>query len=309
MAPGKASPRWHAILMVLTATLIWGGANTMNKMALDHGSPSAVLLTQLTASVIFLAVVAIISRLTWKDLKGALPIWWTGILEPGLTYIFGITGLETSNASVASIILSSEAALVVIIVAVLGYERPSTKFWFLSFLSLFGVSLVVVGGIEFQSGGSWLGAFLIFLATLSASLYAVFSAELIGTKSPLAVVVVQQAVSLLVVVGYSIVAHSRDQLGCILCFSAESYALISLSGILQYAIGFLLFVTSLKILSAAVASAYLNAIPLFGLVIAALVLGERMSPLQWVGSLIAIAALIMISFLRNEGISDEPEAK
>jgi drug/metabolite transporter (DMT)-like permease len=284
--------RYWAVVLALGAALIWGAANTMNKLALTYCSPTQTLIIQLGASVAFLLIVCILFKVGLGQLIKALPLWWTGLLEPGLTYLFGVTGLETSNASVASVILSLEAAFVVVIVTILGFEKASLKFWMLSALSLVGALLVVLGQDTHPGqDGSLRGAMLIFAATLCASLYAVFSARFLGSKNPVAVVTVQQGTALCFIAGYAVLANSKAQL---ICWPEHELSLIAASGVLQFAIAFLMFITSIKILGAAAGSVYLNAVPIIGLAFGYLFLQENLTQLQWAGGLIAISALYFI---------------
>jgi probable blue pigment (indigoidine) exporter len=67
------------------------------------------------------------------------------------------------------------------------------------------------------------------------------------------------------------------------------------SGILSYGLGFLMFLTGLRLVPASYAGAFLPLIPVFG-VAAGYLVGERLDPRQWVGALVIVAATAAIAW-------------
>src|SRR4051794_36801165 len=65
------------------------------------------------------------------------------------------------------------------------------------------------------------------------------------------------------------------------------------SGVLYYGLGFLMFLTGLRLVTASYAGAFLPLIPVFG-VAAGYLVGERLDPRQWVGALVIVAATAAI---------------
>ena len=71
----------------------------------------------------------------------------------------------------------------------------------------------------------------------------------------------------------------------------------------QYACAFWLYLWALKGLRADEAGLYLSLTPVFGLVVAIPVLGERLTAMQWMGTLVIIGTIMVLTRLR-----DEPQA-
>ena len=67
------------------------------------------------------------------------------------------------------------------------------------------------------------------------------------------------------------------------------------SGIIQYALAFWLYLIALQKLSASIASFYLTLIPLFGVGGAYVILGEQLTFWQWIGALCILAAVVLLS--------------
>jgi drug/metabolite transporter (DMT)-like permease len=81
---------------------------------------------------------------------------------------------------------------------------------------------------------------------------------------------------------------------------AYGWVLAAASGIVQYACAFWLYLWALKGLSASVAGLFLNLIPVFGLLIAIPVLGDRLSAMQWVGGALIIGSVVVLTWLKAE---------
>ena len=67
-----------------------------------------------------------------------------------------------------------------------------------------------------------------------------------------------------------------------------------MSGVLYYGLGFWFYLTGLRLVPASYAAAFLPLIPLFGLAGGYLV-GERLSPVQWVGTALVVTATLAIA--------------
>ena len=66
--------------------------------------------------------------------------------------------------------------------------------------------------------------------------------------------------------------------------SSDLLAAAAISGLLYYAAAYWLYITALRSVPAAVAGSYFNVIPVFGVGLAYMFLGETLTPVQWVGA-------------------------
>jgi drug/metabolite transporter (DMT)-like permease len=82
--------------------------------------------------------------------------------------------------------------------------------------------------------------------------------------------------------------------------SAQLWALAVLSGILHYALAFLLYLIALQSVPASHAAFYIALIPVFGVASAIVLLGEQPSVAQWVGAVLVIASSYCASRLKSQ---------
>lgn len=277
------------------AAFCWGSATVMSKHALGSVSPVSLLALQLLASTAFLWIVILLMRIRIPRFKEVMPIAILGLLEPGLAYLLGLIGLTEVGAGSATLIFASEAIMIVIVSAILFRQFPSTLFMFLSILAFSG--LVIALGL-WKSGAEQngiLGTILVFLATLSAAVYVVLSGRIADTQHPIIAVGAQQSVALaavLVLLPFEIFGANT---GVRMPKNLDTWLVVITSGIIQYGIAFSLYMYALSKIPVNMAGSFLNLIPVFGLSIAFLALGETLSVIQWAGASITILALIAIS--------------
>ncbi|NJN87837.1 MAG: DMT family transporter [Leptolyngbyaceae cyanobacterium SL_7_1] len=292
----------NSIIIALSYAFCWGVGITLTKIALTEISPTTLLTIQVLASVIFLSIASY-----WSDRQ--IPFSWNrlrqgiaGVFEPGLAYIIGIFGVEMTTASNATLIGSSEVMLTILFAAVVLNEPLTRTKLLLASISVVGIVLLMLNNAEGGGQSSLTGDLLVLLGTLFAVCYVLVSKKQISTIQPLPLVASQQLVGLIVTV---------------FCFSALSLlnsnyevsaANISLpfwllaigSGVMQYAIAFLLYLIALRTVQASDAAFYVALIPVFGVASAIVLIGEQPSLLQWIGAALIIGSSYAANqFCRN----------
>ncbi|MFA5951950.1 MAG: DMT family transporter [Hyphomicrobium sp.] len=288
------------------AALCWGAATVMSKAALDDVSPVTLLALQLAASVTLLWTVVWWQRLPMGEWSAIWRYARLGLLEPGLTYCLGLVGLSDMTAGGATLIQSSEAIMIVIVSAILFKDRPTRSFVVVLIFALFGLALALgVFSSEVTTGNGVLGISLLYTATATAAVYVVLSSRLAAHTNPILIVAWQQTVALI----FAIILLPVELLspnGLIVPDSYSTWAVVIISGVVQYGIAFSLYMLALSAISANVAGTFLNLIPVFGLLIAFLALGEKLSVLQVAGAIVTSAAIIVLHrFGTKEG---DPES-
>ena len=306
MTPGKtfsAGP-----VLATLAALCWGAATVMSKSALDSFPPIFLLVLQLIASVVFLWVYIVIRnvvrnapmpKLAFADVAKFASL---GFLEPGLAYLLGLIGLSVTGASNAVLIQATEAIMIIAVSAVLFRERPKIQFVAFSLVAVGGL-LIALGIVSPGGGiigsGNFSGDALIFAGTLAAAFYVVISGRFASKIDPVYIVAWQQTVAL----GFALLLLPIEWMLYPQTWAATTMAAIPrgawvlafLSGIVQYALAFSLYITALKTISANYAGSFLNLVPLFGLVGAFLFLHETLSLPQLAGAAVTILAVTYIN--------------
>jgi drug/metabolite transporter (DMT)-like permease len=294
----QADMRTGAVAAVFAA-LCWGLATVMSKAALAAVSPVLLLVLQLGASVAILWSIVWVCRIPLVNVSQISRFAWLGLLEPGLAYLLGLIGLTDMNAGVATLIQSTEAIMIVIVSAILLRQRPTGRFLWLSILALFG--LLAALGLSDRNGPTGNGAFgsvLMICGTATAAIYVVLSSRIAMECNAIVIVAWQQSMALIL----ALLALPFESLygpqGLAPPATGELWLTVILSGIIQYALAFSLYMWALKSIAANTAGCFLNLTPVFGLVGGSIFLRESFSILQVAGALTTIASVIAIS--RNE---------
>jgi drug/metabolite transporter (DMT)-like permease len=295
----KSPARAICVMAALLATVCWGAGMTLTKLALASFEPSLLLVIQLLSSIAFLVCMAPVLQVQWPTLKSLSRIWWFGILEPGLAYFLGLEGLQRISAAEAVVLSSTESLFIVLLAWWWARQRPRGVV--LALAAIGGLGAVLVAGSHLDVNGlapSFLGDALLMGGVLSAAAYVVLSSRVSAVTEPLSALMAQQGVAVLFAVGMYVIFGQRAL--SVPHVAASGWGWAVTSGIVQYACAFWLYLWALKGLSASVAGLFLNLIPVFGLLIALPVLGDRLSAMQWMGAMLIIGSVVVLTWVREE---------
>lgn len=275
------------------ASFCWGSATVMSKHALNEVSPVVLLFLQLSASTIFLWLIILLMRIKVPRLMVLAPIAVLGLLEPGLAYLLGLIGLTDVGAGAATLIQASEAIMIVILSALVFRQIPTARFAILSIIAFTGIIIALgLWNNDTEQNGIF-GVSLVFLATASAAIYVVLSGRIAANHHPIVAVSAQQSVALVAVLLILPVEVLSE--GVSIPEGLETWLVVIVSGIIQYGIAFSLYMYALSKIPANLAGSFLNLIPVFGLSIAFVTLGETLSLIQLAGAAITVLSLTLIN--------------
>ena len=270
-APGltpKLRPRsdLKASLALLGSAACWGLAAVMSRDLLSGMTAPTLLVIQLTASVATLLAMAR-AQPPWRFRSRAFAKASSfGVLEPGLTFALALAGLSLTTAGSATIIGAAEPLLIVAMSWILFRQVPSRRLLVCIGVAVIGLALVSSEAWTGSAGSSLTGNLLVFLGTTFAALYVVLSSRVAADFPAATLAAAQQAVGLVfaILVFGVLQALGLDQQDWhILTLPQVGYA--ALSGIVQYALAFWLYLIGLKSVSANAAGLWLALVPLFGL--------------------------------------------
>jgi drug/metabolite transporter (DMT)-like permease len=287
------------VAAAIGATICWGAGVSLTKLALVHFEPSLLLVVQLLASIAFLGLVLLVSGVRPKSWPQLLRSSGLGFLEPGLAYFLSLEGLNRISAAEAVVLSSTESIMVVLLAWLLAIERPRGLVLLLAVVGAAGAMLVAGSHLYFPGGTlSLWGDLLVLGGVLSAAVYVVLSARMAAVTDPIPALIGQQVVAVL----FATVMHLA--LGgagsSIASVPANGWLLAATSGVVQYACAFWLYLWALKGLRADEAGMYLSLIPVFGLMIAIPVLHEQLTAMQWIGTLVIIGTIVVMTRLRDD---------
>lgn len=296
------APLALAVGLAVLSAACWGCGTVMSRALLAHLAPLTLLVVQLGASVTVLALALTAQRhgrrFTWDDLRAGMP----GLFEPGLAYLLGVIGLSLTSASRASLLSATEPLFVIGLAWAVLREQMHWRVVSLVGVAVLGVGLVSATGAEALAAGTLQGDVLVLLGTAAAALYVVLTRRLLRDRAPLPLTLAQQLVGLVGVVavwlGAVVAQHPVAALPAVGLVTLLGAAL---SGVVQYALAFWLYLHALQRLPATIAASFLTLTPLFGVAGAAMVLGERLTLIQWLGALCILGPITVLVFAKPAG--------
>ena len=277
--------------LLIGACAFWGAGTVLNKSLLTTLTPETLLFLQLapSAAVLWLATLSNGARL--PGAPAIVPIAMLGVLNPGIAYTLSLIGLSRVSASVTTLLWASEPLMILLLAAAFLREPVSWRLLAVMAIGAAGVAFVADLPHGFQTAGNdSIGVLLLLSAVLCCAFYTVFSRGLSGSADPLSIVTIQQTAGL----GWSVAMLSAGtRYGAwteITKIALPQLATAALAGLMYYAAAYWLYLAALRHVPAAVAGAYFNVIPVFGVGFAIAFLGEKLAAIQWVG-----VAAIMLS--------------
>jgi drug/metabolite transporter (DMT)-like permease len=281
------------IRLVLT-TFFWGGTFVAARLAVKETAPFYAASSRFAvATAILLALVA------WQSLKERKPfprpanLAETAILASlGLSGIFCynaffFTGLQYTGAANGSLIVAINPILTSVLSAMWLKEhiRPLQILGLL--ISLCGVCVIVTrGNLEIISSLSFNHGDLLMLgAPLSWAIYSILGKRAMSLFSPLVATTYAALFGTLFLLPVAFWEQSR-------AIAPYSFSLTGWLAILQLAllgtvIGFVWWYQAIQRIGASRAAIFVNLVPFFGALLAALLLGERLGwPQLWGGAMV-----------------------
>jgi drug/metabolite transporter (DMT)-like permease len=300
--PARAPAR-VAVVALVAAAACWGLGTVVSKQVVDDVAPLTLLPIQLAASSLLLLVVATMRREPIVLTPPVRKLAGLGVLNPGAAYALGLVGLTTITASMYVLLWATEPVVILVLATLVLRERISLRLAVLVSVAVGGVLLVV-----YQPGvsGDMVGILLTITSVGFCGLYTVLTRRLLLDDASLTVVIAQQAAALAFAVVLATVVELVGSNGWDLSgLGATSLLAAAVSGVLYYGLGFAFYLTGLRLVPASYAAAFLPLIPLFGLA-GGYLTGERLSPLQWCGTALVVAATLAIAARPTAGPDADP---
>lgn len=292
-------------LILILVNLMWAAQFAAAKIATDRLGPTTVTVLTLAMSVVLVAPVLALRRGSVANgnrrsgfLKTApqfVLLSAAGIVISQLFLTWGIARSLASNAAV--ITLATPATTAVLAYFLLG-ERM-TRVRYVSFvLALAGV--LMVSDVDWRSvhllhGKYLLGNLLLFLSCWGASFYNTYGKKLLRVFSPLEVMVYSFFVAVLILTPLMqrlepVSWPKLASLGWLVWGSLLVIAIFSLS------LSTLLFFAVLQRIDVTQATLSVYLAPLFGVVISALALKEKITPQLIIGGVLVFASTFLVTY-------------
>ena len=281
------------MIYLLIAVFLWGTSFIAGKIAYSMFDPSLVVaLRYIFASIILLPITISFMHQEKETInkKDFFMLILLGILTYPLTSMLQFIGLSFTSASSATTIIGIEPIMITMIGFIFFKEKTSPIVFFLGIVAFFGVALTV--GVSALENVSFFGCFLVFLSTIVVSFW------------------VQLSKKVLTKISSNYYTALTIQLGTlfalpIMLFLVKSweihYSLKGLIALLYLVVGCSIgagwfWNKGLERSEASKSGIFLALEPVFGILFAVLILGEKLNFLSIIGIVLVIlsAAICMI---------------
>jgi drug/metabolite transporter (DMT)-like permease len=291
---------WFFLLLAL-ASLMWSAQGTAVRVLDRHMGPVAI--TFLPFYVTTVLFVPLLLRERRKNPGAATPSsgdWWqfavAGVAGQVLAQLGMTWGISRSLASNGAIL----NLLIPVISAVLASFMLKERITLLRVaalgIGLLGVVLMSVDDLQQASFGEMrylLGNTLILGGCLGSSFYNVYCKGLMQRFSEIEILIFSYITASLASLPL-LLWQEPDCLTRFQQFDWKSWAAFGFLALFMYGASMLLFFAALQHLDVTTASASLYLVPVFGVILAAALLGERLSVLAMAGSAVVLVATLLI---------------
>ena len=299
--------RLTPILLMATALIIWASSFTVGKYA--YQAFDAALVVQLRLVVAALIALPFFIKNYHSIPKPLLgKVWLLALLNCPVVLMLQFLGLKYTSASAAVIIVGAEPLFVVVLGYLFFKQKVAWYDWLLSLCAFGGIGLLVLGstsGMDVSSDDSLLGAGLLAGASVSFAL-CLFLGKRIMADIPHSVFTAAiMVLGALLCLPFTLLLTQNWQM----TISAPSVGAIIYLGVGCSWLAYWLWNKGLQSTPAHISGVLIALEPVFGVLIAMLFLGERMTLLMGIGSGMVISAAIlstlipMMALQRQKGTS------
>jgi drug/metabolite transporter (DMT)-like permease len=283
--------------LLLSCNLMWASQFAMVKLVQEEMGPLfAVTFPMAISTVLLLPLV----KRKWpaSHLGGFILLGVAGQVVAQLFITWGVRLSLASNAALISLALPVSTA---VMAWFLLRERMTRVRWFSFLLAIAGV--LACSGVDWQaldltSGQYLAGNVLIFASVLGSAFYNTYSKRLLVRYSELEVLLYSYYAVMAVLIPVTI-ASEPGTLQNIGSFGLKTWIGLAILAIFQYFLSMVIFLNVLSRLDATQAALPNYLIPFFGVLLAAIILGER---LTWYmvlgGALVLVSTIIATVFDR-----------
>ncbi|WP_019415388.1 DMT family transporter [Paenisporosarcina sp. TG20] len=284
-------------LLLLFTSLLWGGNFVVGKTLVDHASP--ITLTTLRWLI---AVICLIPIVWWKEKnllptrKAIIPLILMGITGVVLFNIFQFIALEFTSATNVGLISTLNMFSIALFSFLFIKEKINALQLGSMFISFTGVLLVLSNGqidLLFSIGFNK-GDLLMLAAVCVFGVYSVISKWAMKETTPLKATLYSGVFGVIVLTPFNV----RDF--TITNVDASFVQSILYTGVVSTVVCMVLWNIGIQKLGATTSGIFLNFNPIFTAIIAFIWLGEKITWIQVVGSVVVIIGCLLFTYLKQK---------
>jgi drug/metabolite transporter (DMT)-like permease len=280
-----------ADVLAITLSAIWGLNYPLVKQILTEMSPMSFNGLRFIGASLMLLVWLRLRGEDWRVRPSDWPRLITlGLISIGLYQVCFIYGLQRSTATNTSLIISMSPTLVVALGTALGMSKATGRTW-IGVVMAFAGLLLVIGGKQqgLRVGASTLsGDLMAFVAALTWAIYTLYVPPLFQHYSSLKATALVTAIGTAPLIVISIPEWLQQDWGRV---SVLGWGGLLYSTVMSIALGYMIYYYCVRRLGGTRAVAYYSLTPVFSVLMAFLMLGERLSSWQAVGAAVVVVGV------------------
>ncbi len=298
----RARGLWF-LLLLAAASLMWSAQGTAVKFLEAELPDRPIAITFLPFYVATLLLLPLLVRLRRRDPTARWPSAadWSKFAVAGvagqvlaqLGMTWGVIQSLASNGAVLNLLIPIFSA---VLASLLLAERMTPLRIACLVIGLVGVTLMSVRDLEnsdFFERDYLLGNLLILVGCFGSAFYNVYCKGLMARFHEVEILIYSYITASLASLPVLLWYEPLD-LSALAAIDTRGWLAFAFLAIFMYTVSMLLFFYVLEHIPVTVASASLYLVPLFGVLIASVMLGERMSPLALAGAAVVLAATVLI---------------
>ncbi len=269
------------VLSLVFAMFIWGSSFIALKTAMNDLSPYTVIfLRMLTASLCFVYFIKSFTKYTFskRDIKYIILL---ALFEPCLYFIFEAKALQLTSASQAGMITSLMPVITAMAAGYFLKEIISKQFILGSLIAMTGaIWLSLQATSTFSAPNPLLGNFFELLAMVCAAGYTIVARYLSDKYSALFITAIQVFIGTIFFFPFFIYDYVTSDLN----FTSNALLCVLYLGVVVTLLGYGLYNYALTKIEASKTAMFVYLIPIFTLILAAMILGEKLSTVELIAS-------------------------
>lgn len=289
-------------MLVFFGSICFSAKAIMVKLAYQYEVDSVSLMTlRMIFSLPFFVAVAYFSNKKSTQKIQLQKRDWGLIALFGMSgfYVASLTdfiGLQYITASLERVILFTYPTLVVLISAIFLRRKIKRLELLALVLTYIGIGIALYENLKLPDGDDTiLGCSLIFVAALAYAIYVTGSGQMLKKMGTLQYNSLAMIAACLAIIVHHAIAYNL----ALFDFEKEVYLLAFAMGVFSTVLASFLVMGGIRIIGASHAAIISSVGPISTIILAYIFLGERLSAVQWIGTLIVIAGVLTITLNKN----------
>ncbi len=271
------------ILCALFANIIFGFSFLFSKTALSVSTPLVILAARFTVAFMFLNILCLLGvfKINFKSLFKSPALWFMGLAQPFLYFIFELYGLSLVSSAVSGVIIALVPVAVMLYSNLCLKEKATALQWLFTLISIVGVSAISISSNNGEKTYT-LGILLLLGAVICAAAFNLLSRKQSSAYSPFERTYVMFFVGFIGFNTTAIISLKQEFFTILKQSFCEPKFIVSIIylAIISSVLAFLLYNFATSNISAVMASSFSNIIPIVTVLAGILILKEDLKVLD-----------------------------